>query len=171
MSSQRSMSIDGSQDKSFDPTIFNNAFLDNDPTCLDTITEEISNHVRNIESDIPETSTASILPSKRAGEFTPTNKTSGKKQKANKEDSLKLKKLIEELANTPSQESSMSASDSVSTIDTLNFLHLYREITKAEARNEKTKQEVIQCYYNFGELLSQRFYFHYSQVKNDQMAQ
>ncbi|CAJ0841365.1 12704_t:CDS:2, partial [Entrophospora sp. SA101] len=131
----------------------------------------ISNHVRNIESDIPETSTASILPSKRAGEFTPTNKTSGKKQKANKEDSLKLKKLIEELANTPSQESSMSASDSVSTIDTLNFLHLYREITKAEARNEKTKQEVIQCYYNFGELLSQRFYFHYSQVKNDQMAQ
>ncbi|CAH1766250.1 8197_t:CDS:2, partial [Entrophospora sp. SA101] len=87
MSSQRSMSIDGSQDKSFDPTIFNNAFLDNDPTY------------------------------------------------------------------------------------TLNFLHLYREITKAETRNEKTKQEVIQCYYNFGELLSQRFYFHYSQVKNDQMAQ
>ncbi|CAJ0833383.1 14293_t:CDS:1 [Entrophospora sp. SA101] len=172
MSSQRSMSIDGSQDKSFDPTIFNNAFLDNDPTCLDTITEEISNHVRNIESDIPETSTASTLPSKRVGDPTSVDKPSNKKPKAvNREDSLKLKKLIEELANSPSQELSISASDSVSTIDTLNFLHLYREITKAETRNEKTKQEVIQCYYNFGELLSQRFYFHYSQVKNDQMAQ
>nr|CAG8454512.1 103_t:CDS:2 [Entrophospora candida] len=91
--------------------------------------------------------------------------------KANKEDSLKLKKLIEELANTPSQEPSISTSDSASTIDTLNFLHLYHEITKAESRNEKTKQEVIQCYYNFGELLSQCFYFHYTQVKNDQMAQ
>ncbi|CAJ0630058.1 7660_t:CDS:2 [Entrophospora sp. SA101] len=113
MSSQRSMSIDGSQDKSFDPTIFNNAFLDNDPTCLDTITEEISNHVRNIESDIPETSTASTLPSKRVGDPTSVDKPSNKKPKAvNREDSLKLKKLIEELANSPSQELSISASDS-----------------------------------------------------------
>lgn len=42
--------------------------------------------------------------------------------------------------------------------DTYNFLRLYQEITKAESRNEKTNQEVIQ-----------RFNFHYSQVKNEQL--
>ncbi|CAJ0642955.1 928_t:CDS:2 [Entrophospora sp. SA101] len=52
--SQRSMSIDGSQEKLFNP--------ENDPSCLDTIAEEDSNDNRsqNKESDVPETSTTII---------------------------------------------------------------------------------------------------------------
>nr|CAG8592353.1 14327_t:CDS:1 [Entrophospora candida] len=166
--SRRSMSIYKSGDSAF-ITAFRN-----DPLLSDTIAEDSpdDNQLQNMETDIPRTSTASILPSKRVGEPTSADKPSNKKPKVvNRDESSKLKKLIEELANTPSQVSSIPASDPASTINTLNFLHLYHEITKAESRNEKTKQEVIQCYYNFGELLSQRFYFHYSQVKNDQMAQ
>ncbi|CAJ0751547.1 7703_t:CDS:2 [Entrophospora sp. SA101] len=47
--------------------------------------------------------------------------------------------------------------------------HIFHRLCLENNRENTTI--LIQCYYNFGELLSQRFYFHYSQVKNDQMAQ
>jgi hypothetical protein len=100
------------------------------------------------------------------------NQSQSKKRKlVDRDKSSKLKQLIKELTtNIPSPNLSDSTSMSAM-IDTHNFLKLYHEITKAESKNEKTNQEVIQCYYNFGELLSQRFEFHYGQIKNEQLSQ
>src|SRR5215213_466849 len=60
---------------------------------LDTMDEDDEED----DSTDPNSNTTGTLPSKRVGDPTSTNKATGKKQKANKEDSLKLKKLINEL--------------------------------------------------------------------------
>nr|CAG8459618.1 56_t:CDS:2 [Entrophospora candida] len=133
MSSQRSMSIDGSQEKLFNPEI-SNTFAENDPSCLDTIAEEDSNdnQLQNMESDIPGTLTASTLPSKRVGDPTSADKPSSKKAKkqSKKEESPTLKKLIKELTTTAPENSKKI---------------IYR-----------TNREVIECYFNFGVVLKKQ---------------
>ncbi|CAJ0645992.1 4490_t:CDS:2 [Entrophospora sp. SA101] len=134
-SSQRSMSIDRSQDKSCDPSVFNNDFLENDSSFLDTIAEEDSNdnQSQNMETDIPETSTTSILSSKHVRDTTSADKPSNKKTKAVKrEDSSNLKKLINELSST---ENSPQVTGII---------------------EEITNREVINTYFDFGEALKKR---------------
>ncbi|CAJ0628518.1 7179_t:CDS:2, partial [Entrophospora sp. SA101] len=149
--SHRSMSIDGSQEK---------LFAENDPSCLDTIAEEDSNdnQSQNMESDIPGTSTASTLPSKRVGDPTSTNKATGKKQKANKEDSLKLKKLINELLSIEKLPQIIEvAEEGVSGGDANNYLYFFNKIDFAESKNIITNQEVIGSYFDFGGILYKRY--------------
>jgi len=158
--SQRSMSIDGPQEKLFNPKV-SNAFTENDPSCLDTIAEEDSNdnQSQNMESDIPGTSTTSTLPSKRAGEPTSADKPSSKKAKkqSKKEDSPVLKKLIDELSTDVSGTSEVMEE---AREDTSNFLYLYSRIDQAESKNETTNQDVIRCYHRFGKALEDQFEYY-----------
>ncbi|CAJ0844322.1 6301_t:CDS:2 [Entrophospora sp. SA101] len=160
MTSQRSMSIDRSQDKTYDLLVFNNAPLENDPSFLDTITEEDfnDNQTQNMESDIPGTLTASTLPSKRVGDLMSADKPSNKKLKAvNREDSSKLKKLVNELSSTENspQVTGIIEENAPSENATI-FLYLFRKIDCAESRNEVTNREVINSYFDFGEALKKR---------------
>ncbi|CAJ0763835.1 19239_t:CDS:2 [Entrophospora sp. SA101] len=50
--------------------------------------------------------------------------------------------------------------------DSVNFLELYNKITYAEENNQKTTQDVIRCYYNFGKGLT-IWFDHYRQSNNE----
>ncbi|CAJ0885388.1 13920_t:CDS:2 [Entrophospora sp. SA101] len=173
--SQRSMSIDGSQEKLFNP--------ENDPSCLDTIAEEDSNDNRSqnkesdvpetstTKSDVPETSTTSALPSKRANKTTTMDKPPSKKKKSSsREDSPVLKKLIDELSTDVSGTSEVINNAREDTSNTSNFLYLYSRIDQAESKNETTNQDVIRCYYCFGKALEDRFE-HYKKTNPKRTAQ
>lgn len=163
------MSIDGSQEKLFNPEI-SNAFAENDPSCLDTITEEDSNNnqSQNMGSDIPETSTTSTLLSKRISDPTSADKPSSKKAKkqSKKEESPMLKKLIEELLTTAPEipEEVIEVSE-----NTNNFLYHYINISNAESRSEIANREIIECYYNFGVAIKNRF-DHYKNLNQGERA-
>ncbi|CAJ0834279.1 1585_t:CDS:1 [Entrophospora sp. SA101] len=153
-SSRKSMSIDKSGDSALDP------FLGNDPSYPDTMVEDPSenNQSQSMESDIPGTSSASTLPSKRVGDPTSADKPSNKKPKTvNREDSSNLKKLINELSSTENspQVTGIIEENAPSEKATI-FLYLFSKIDRAESRNEVTNREVINSYFNFGEALKKR---------------
>ncbi|CAJ0646909.1 13861_t:CDS:1, partial [Entrophospora sp. SA101] len=156
VSSQDNMSIDGSLEN-YSQQKTNT--LENDPSHLDTIAEDPSddNRSQNKESDVPETSTTSALPSKHSGESTSTNKTSSKKQKANKEDSLKLKKLINELLSIEKPPQIIEVTEEGVSGDANNYLYFFNKIDFAESKNIITNQEVIGSYFDFGGVLYKRY--------------
>ncbi|CAJ0746502.1 2381_t:CDS:2 [Entrophospora sp. SA101] len=59
-----------------------------------------------------------------------------------------------------------SESASIINKDSVNFLELYNMITYAEENNQKTTQDVICCYYNFGKGLT-LWFDHYRQSNNE----
>ena len=167
VSSQDNMSIDGSLE---DYSRQKNNTLENDPSHLDTIAEDPSddNRSQNKESDVPETSTTSALPSKRANKTTTMDKPPSKKKKSSsREDSPVLKKLIDELSTDVSGTSEVINN---ARKDTSNFLYLYNRIDQAESKNETTNQDVIRCYYCFGKALEDRFE-HYKKTNPKRTAQ
>ena len=172
-SSQDNMSIDGSLEN-YSRQKTNT--LENDLSHLDTIAEDPSddNRSQNKESDIPETSTTSTLPSKRVNKSTTVDKSSSKKAKlVKKKESPTLKKIIKELSADASQQVSsgntiilQSESAPIINKDSVNFFELYNKITYAEENNQKTTQDVIRCYYNFGKGLT-LWFDHYRQSNNE----
>jgi hypothetical protein len=82
-----------------------------------------------------------------------TDKASNKKAKklVNRNDSPKLKKLIEELSSETSQE------PEIIEVGTSDFSDLYNAIVKIEGQVEITNQAVIKSYYNFRKALDDRF--------------
>ena len=50
-----------------------------------------------------------------------------------------------------------------------NFLQLNDNITHVESKNESTNQELIQCYYSFGDSLSMRINY-YKNLKHGDLA-
>ncbi|CAJ0755582.1 17432_t:CDS:2 [Entrophospora sp. SA101] len=66
------------------------------------------------------------------------------------------------------QDVEVSESESAPIInkDSVNFLELYNKITYAEENNQKTTQDVIRCYYNFGKGLT-IWFDHYRQSNNE----
>ncbi|CAI2194749.1 17203_t:CDS:2, partial [Funneliformis geosporum] len=69
------------------------------------------------------------------------------KKLVNRNDSPKLKKLIEELSSETSQE------PEIIEVGTSDFSDLYNAIVKIEGQVEITNQAVIKSYYNFGKAL------------------
>ncbi|CAG8557555.1 10024_t:CDS:2 [Cetraspora pellucida] len=83
-----------------------------------------------------------------------SNKSSSKKarKQVKKEDSPTLKKLISEL-----------------TTDASEISKLNDNITHVESKNESTNQELIQCYYSFGDSLSMRINY-YKNLKHGDLT-
>ncbi|CAG8614957.1 911_t:CDS:2 [Ambispora gerdemannii] len=97
----------------------------------------------------------SISPEKIAGEVP-------------KEDSPTLKKLINELFTDVSEISKVTVGYNENATDLLQFND---NITYAESRNESINQEVIQCYYSFGNCLLQRLNYYKSSKHGNQASQ
>ncbi|CAG8582033.1 16711_t:CDS:1, partial [Cetraspora pellucida] len=97
-----------------------------------------------------------------------SNKSSSKKAKkqVKKEDSPTLKKLINELTIDASEISKVNVTYNK---NATNFLQLNDNITHVESKNESTNQELIQCYYSFGNSLSMRINY-YKNLKHGDLA-
>ncbi|CAG8487625.1 1751_t:CDS:2, partial [Scutellospora calospora] len=96
-----------------------------------------------------------------------SNKLSKKVRKqVKKEDSPTLKKLISELTTDVSEISKVNVTYNKNAI---NFLQLNDNITYVESKNESTNQELIQCYYSFGNSLSMHINY-YKNLKHGDLA-
>ncbi|CAG8619131.1 3942_t:CDS:2 [Ambispora gerdemannii] len=109
----------------------------------------------------------SNLPQKRVNEATPTASSSNKKIKkpVNREESAKLKKLIDELLSSDSsqtneaiEESASSHAMTASTKGNANdFLYFFRKIDQSESKYQVTNREVISSHFDFGGILYNRY--------------
>ncbi|CAJ0634016.1 323_t:CDS:2, partial [Entrophospora sp. SA101] len=77
---------------------------------------------------------------------------------------------LDTIAEDPSDDNRSQNKESdipeTSTTNSVNFLELYNKITYAEENNQKTTQDVIRCYYNFGKGLT-IWFDHYRQSNNE----
>ncbi|RGB26884.1 hypothetical protein C1646_720091 [Rhizophagus diaphanus] len=106
---------------------------------------------------------ATVRPGKRSNETADTSTNKKSKRSVRPEDSNVLKKLIRELSIGTPKVSEVKERESLYKMsqqpDTSSFLTLYCKIANAEASNETSNQEVVRCYFHFGEALSRRIDF------------